>query len=96
MLLGRADFCPLIPSSLALLSDPAADRVVNNDSGDIACDHYSLYEEDVQIMKVCLVLSFVLEAYATCTGATQLSAGHDKAILDMIGCCTEAPKQMPP
>eukprot|EP00904_Undaria_pinnatifida_P003682 jgi/Undpi1/13314/HiC_scaffold_8.g02975.m1 len=26
-------------------------RVVNNDSGDIACDHFSLYEEDVQIMK---------------------------------------------
>lgn len=31
------------------------DRVINDDSGDIACDHYSLYEDDVQIMKVGLI-----------------------------------------
>lgn len=27
-------------------------RIVNGDNGDVACDHYSLYEEDVKIMKV--------------------------------------------
>lgn len=27
-------------------------RIVNGDTGDVACDHYSLYEEDVKIMKV--------------------------------------------
>lgn len=27
-------------------------RIVNGDTGDVACDHYSLYEEDIKIMKV--------------------------------------------
>lgn len=62
MLLGRATFCfsgTVVSASVALLSDPADDRVVNNDSGDIACDHYTLYEEDVQIMKVCFLVPLV-------------------------------------
>lgn len=25
---------------------------MNGDTGDVACDHYTLYEEDIQIMKV--------------------------------------------
>lgn len=27
-------------------------RVRNGDTGDLACDHYSLFEQDIQIMKV--------------------------------------------
>lgn len=27
-------------------------KIVNGDNGDVACDHFSLYEEDVKIMKV--------------------------------------------
>lgn len=63
MLLGRADFCfsyTIVSASVALLADSADNRVVNNDSGDIACDHYTLYEEDVQIMKVCFLVQLVL------------------------------------
>lgn len=77
-----------VSASLAVLSDPADDRVVNNDSGDIACDHYILYEEDVQIMKVCFLVHWcVYEVYAACTVAAQLSAGQENAALRFPSKC---------
>ncbi len=36
---------------------------MNGDNGDVACDHFSLYEEDVKIMKVrhgCFDIAFPL------------------------------------
>lgn len=54
------------PKNIALLSDTSIGRVVNNDSGDIACDHFSLYEEDVQIMKVRLLVQPMRARGARC------------------------------
>lgn len=76
-----------ISASLAVLSDPADDRVVNNDSGDIACDHYTLYEEDVQIMKVCF---FVRVRGVGCVYRCGPAISWPRER------CTEVPKQMPP
>lgn len=42
------------PSKPTLTMLSYARRVVNGDSGDLACDHYTLYEEDVKTMKASL------------------------------------------
>lgn len=46
------------PSALVLVA-LAMNRVLNGDTGDVACDHYSLYEKDVQMMKVRNGLNFL-------------------------------------
>lgn len=70
------EFCISLLFQMTLEPIVSCNRVLNDDSGDIACDHYSLYEEDVCIMKVRWAPSHVFPKIMCMSMSRRLRSSH--------------------